>query len=210
MAVQRKSDPASRPYRMRARLEGIEETRQRIAAATFELHATIGPAKTTISAIADRAGVQRHTVYHHFPDLISLFQACTAHGIRVTKPPTAEGWRAIADPSARARHALGEVYPYYRQHARLIGNVVRDMPRIPGGIEGSREFLDIGESWFAALSEGWPASIAGTTAVEAALRHALDYGTWLSLTSQGLSDDQASDAMGSFISLMGARPPKDV
>jgi len=84
------------------------------------------------------------------------------------------------------------------------------MPRIPGGIEGSREFLDIGESWFAALNEDWPASIAGATAVEAALRHALDYGTWLSLTSQGLSDDQAAAAMGSFITLMGGRPPTDV
>jgi AcrR family transcriptional regulator len=204
MVVQRKSETARRPYRMRGRLEQIEETRARIARATFELHSTVGPAQTSISAIAERAGVQRHTVYHHFPDLISLFKACTEHGMKVTRPPDPETWRAIPDPSDRVRHALGELYPYYRRNARLLGNVIRDIPVVPGGIEGGRQFLDLNEAWFMALADGWPVDHERRPTIEAGIRHALDYGTWLSLTSQGLSDEAARDAMTSFVHLMEA------
>ena len=187
---------------MGGRLEKIEETRARIAQATFELHATIGPAKTSISAIAERAGVQRHTVYYHFPDMISLFKACTAHGLRVTGPPDPESWRAIAEPIDRVRTALGELYAYYTENARLMGNVIRDMPLIAGGIEGGQQFFELNEVWFQALLEGWPSSADGAEGLGVAIRHALDYGTWLSLTSQGMSNDQARDAMVSFIGVM--------
>ena len=96
MTVQRKSKAATqpRPYRMRDRLDRMEETRRRIAQATVELHSTLGPARTSISAIAERAGVQRHTVYYHFPNLVSLFKACTEHGLRMIAPPDPETWRA--------------------------------------------------------------------------------------------------------------------
>jgi AcrR family transcriptional regulator len=207
MAVQRKSETQRRPYRMRERLEQIGETRERIARATFELHSTLGPAHTSISAIAERAGVQRHTVYHHFPDLISLFKACTEHGLKVTRPPDPGTWRAIPDPSQRVRQALGELYPYYRRNARLLGNVIRDMPVVPGGIEGSRQFLDLNEDWFAALADGWPIDHERRPPLEAGIRHAMAYGTWLSLTSQGLSDEEARDAMTSFVQLMGRPEP---
>ena len=178
--------------------------RERIAKATYELHATIGPAQTTISAIAERAGVQRHTVYHHFPDLVTLFKACTAHGLSVTGPPDPETWRTIPDPATRVHAGLRELYGYYRRNARLMGNVYRDMPVIPEGIEGSQQFLDLNEAWFAALAEGWPADAAGRIRIEAALRHAMDYTTWHSLTTQGLSDDEAADAMTAFANLMAA------
>jgi AcrR family transcriptional regulator len=204
MAVQRKSATRRRPYRMRGRLEQIEETRRRIAQATVELHATLGPARTSISAIAERAGVQRHTVYYHFPDLISLFKACTEHGLRMIGPPDPETWRTIADPVQRVDHALGELYPLYRQNARLLGNVIRDMAALPELIEGSRQFLDLNEAWFKALADGWPDRSRNPT-FEAAIRHALDFGTWLSLTSQGLSDEEAVAAMTSFVQVMAGR-----
>lgn len=203
MAVQRKAETNRRPYRMRGRLEQIEETRRRIAHAAFELHSTLGPARTSISAIAERAGVQRHTVYHHFPDLISLFKACTEHGLRIIRPPDPETWREVPDPAQRVHQALGELYPFYRQNARLLGNVIRDMAFLPESIEGSREFLDLNEAWFAALADAWPIHARRPT-LEAGIRHALDYGTWLSLTSQGLSDGEARDAMTSFVNVMAA------
>ena len=127
MAEQKKSSgSAGVPDGPTAR--AADETRQRIAEAAFELHATVGPAQTSISAVAERAGVQRHTVYHHFPDLTSLFRACTEHGMVVTRTPEAAPWRAIEDPTDRLRHGLGELYAYYRANARLLGNVTRDMP----------------------------------------------------------------------------------
>src|ERR1700704_7085337 len=107
---------ASRTYRMERRREQLDAMSQRIAQAAFELHATVGPAQTSISAVAERAGVQRHTVYHHFPDMTSLMRACTDHGMRVTRTPEAGPWRAIEDPTARLRHGLGELYAYYQSN----------------------------------------------------------------------------------------------
>src|ERR1019366_10241244 len=101
-----------RTYRMGRRREQLDATRQRITEAAFDLHSTVGPAQTSISAVAERAGVQRHTVYHHFPDLTALFRACTEHGMRITRIPDADSWRAIEDPAARLRLALGELYAY--------------------------------------------------------------------------------------------------
>jgi AcrR family transcriptional regulator len=204
MAVQRKPTTRRRAYRMRGRLEQMEETRRRIAQATVELHSTLGPARTSISAIAERAGVQRHTVYYHFPDLISLFKACTEHGLRTIGPPDPETWRSIADPAARVDQALGELYPFYRQNTRLLGNVIRDMAVLPELIEGSRQFLDLNEAWFKALADSWPPNESRNPNLDAGIRHALDFGTWLSLTSQGLSDEEARAAMTSFVNVMAA------
>lgn len=202
MVVQRKTTATKRPYRMRDRLERIEETRRRIALAAVELHSTLGPARTSISAIAELAGVQRHTVYHHYPDLVSLFRACTEHGLRLIQPPDPETWRAVADPTERVRRALGELYPLYRQNARLLGNVIRDMAVLPELVEGTQQFLDVNEAWFAALAEGWPADLPNRSSLAAALRHALDFGTWVSLTREGMSDEDARDAMTSFVKVM--------
>lgn len=202
-----KRAPAKRPYRMANRLDQIAATRERIAKATFELHATIGPARTSISAIAERAGVQRHTVYHHFPDLVSLYEACTAHGLEVTHPPEAAAWRSIADPVDRVRHALGELYAYYRANARLMGNVVRDIPIIPFGIEGSHQYFELAASYRTALTEAWELDPGRVTGLQAAVRHALDFWTWQSLTTAGLTDAAAADAMASFVGVMAARSP---
>jgi AcrR family transcriptional regulator len=179
---------------MGRRRERLEATRQRIAEAAFELHATVGPAQTSVSAVAERAGVQRHTVYHHFPDLTSLFRACTEHGMRVTRTPEARRWRVIEDPIARLRHALRELYAYYRANARLLGNVVRDMPLL-GDASGSEAFIDRMTELFSALAEGWPGD-AGTQRLRmVAIGHAMAYETWRSLADKGLSDDEAGELM---------------
>ena len=139
---------------MGRRQEQLDSMRQRITEAAFELHAIVGPAQTSISAIAERAGVQRHTVYHHFPDMTSLMQACTAHGMRTTGIPDAASWVAIEDPIARLRHGLGELYAYDAANARLLGNVVRDLP-LMADIGGAEEFADHMTGLFYALAAGW-------------------------------------------------------
>ena len=182
---------------MGRRQERLEETRQRIAEAAFELHATVGPAQTSISAVAERAGVQRHTVYNHFPDMTALIRACTEHGMAVTGPPVAVPWAAIEDPTVRLRTGLGELYPYYRANARLLGNFTRDLPLV--GTGGSEAFLERMGELFGALAADWPGEAATQRLRMAAIGHAMAFETWRSLTQPGLSDGEAADLMVSLV-----------
>ena len=179
---------------MERRREQLDAMSQRIAEAAFELHSTVGPAQTSISAVAERAGVQRHTVYHHFPDLTSLMRACTKHGMEVTRTPEAASWRAILDPTERLRHGLGDLYAYYNANATLLGNVIRDMP-ILGDRAGAEEFIERMTELFGALAEVWSDDPAAQRLRMATIGHAMAYGTWRSLTDNGLSDTEAADLM---------------
>ena len=100
----------TRRYRKRLRAEQEQQTRQAITEAAVRLHGTLGPARTTVSAIAEEAGVQRATVYRHFPDEPSLFQACSGHYMAMHPPPDPTRWMEIADPAERLREALADVY----------------------------------------------------------------------------------------------------
>ena len=193
-----------RTYRMGRRREQLDAMSQRIAEAAFELHATVGPAQTSISAVAERAGVQRHTVYHHFPDMGALFRACTDHGMRVTRTPEAAPWRAIEDPTARLRHGLGELYAYYRANTRLLGNILRDMPFM-AVVGGSEAFVERMTELFSALAAGWPGNERAQRVRMAAIGHAMSYETWRSLTDNGLSDDEARALMLGLVVLAGDR-----
>lgn len=178
---------------------------QRIAEAAFELHATVGPAQTSISAVAERAGVQRHTVYHHFPDLTSLMRACTEHGMQVTRTPEAAPWQAIEEPTVRLRHGLGELYGYYGANARLLGNIVRDLP-LMGDVGGSEAFIDRMGALFSALAEGWPGDAAAQRLRMVAIGHAMAYETWRSLTEKSLSDAEAVDLMVGLVTTVVGDP----
>ena len=184
---EQKKPAGPRPYRMGRRREQLDATRRRIAEAAFELHATVGPAQTSVSAVAERAGVQRHTVYHHFPDLGSLFRACTEHGMQVTRTPEAAPWRAIEDPTVRLREALSELYAYYRANARLLGNIVRDA-QLMADVGGSEAFVNRMTGLFFALAGGWTGDAATQRLRMAAIGHAMAYETWRSLSEKGLSD----------------------
>jgi len=187
---------------MGRRQEQLDSMRQRITEAAFELHTIVGPAQTSISAVAERAGVQRHTVYHHFPDMTSLMQACTALGMRTTGIPDAASWVAIDDPTARVRHGLGELYAYYAANARLLGNVVRDLP-LMADIGGAEEFAEHMTGLFSALATGWTDTPATQRLRMAAIGHAMAFETWRSLTGNGLSDPEARELMVGFVSRVG-------
>ena len=107
------SPTRKRAYRKRRRAEQEEETRLRITEAAVDLHGSVGPARTTVSAIAERAGVQRATVYRHFPDEEALFAACSSHWAALNPPPDPAVWAEIADPDQRLRGALAELYSWY-------------------------------------------------------------------------------------------------
>src|SRR5688500_6862132 len=122
---------ATRKYEQKRRAEQQAETRQRIVEAMVALHREVGPARTTISAIAERAGVERLTVYRHFADEAAMFQACSAHFATEVAPPDPARWTGVAEPTERLRAALLAFYDYYRRGEVMHAHVFRDAPRLP-------------------------------------------------------------------------------
>lgn len=188
----------TRRYRQGRRRESVEATRRRITEAAVRLHGTIGPARTTISAIAEEAGVQRLTVYRHFPDADALFAACMRHYDALHPPPSPAGWRRVRDPDERLRLALGELYSYWETNGAMIGNLRRDLAAMPSFV--AEDFERMYGALTEALLEGRPGRAVRRRVLEAAVGHALAFETWRSLVrEQGLSREEAVDLMVGFV-----------
>ena len=188
-----------RPYRMRKRLEDVEETRQRIVEAAVELHGSVGPANTTYSSIAELAGVQRSTVYRHFPDDETLFGACTSHWFARHPWPSTESWRRESDPSRRIGLALRELYRYYADNDLMLSNAQRDVAIMPVFV-GQALAAQL-EHYAAVLLEAWPDPASRTR--QLAVRHALDLRTWHSLAEAGASPQEAAELMAQLVACEG-------
>src|SRR5215210_1108607 len=185
-----------RKYEMKRRAERMQETRRRIAEAAMELHQTVGPARTTVSAIAEKAGVQRHTYYAHFPELKDLYQACTAHHMERDPLPDPSRWVEISDPEERLRGALSEVYAYYGGNEALLTNVLRDTPLDPVLQENNVFLFRHWEAMRDTIADAFEASGERHEALLAAIALALDLQTWRTLVGQqGLDDNRAVEMM---------------
>jgi len=189
-----------RAYRKRRRAELESETRRRITESTIELHGTVGPAHTSISAIAQHAGVRRSTVYRHFPDELALLTACSSHWMRENPSPDLARWAEIDAPEARLRIALEELYAYYRRTERMMDNLHRDevtMPTVKRLFSGFREYLAVARD---SLMLGRGARGAVRRRVRAAIGHSLAFPTWRSLARlEGLDDAQAAELMCALV-----------
>lgn len=172
----------TRKYQLRKRADAMEDTRQRIIEATVALHGSVGPARTTVSAIAERAGVQRHTVYRHFPTEEALFAACTSHYWAAHPWPDVAGWERVAEPGERLVIALNELYAFYASIEPMMSNVLRDADQLEIARQALQSYLDTTDSIAGrlggAIGEGQPLTVA-------AVRHAVDFRTWQSLVSHG-------------------------
>jgi AcrR family transcriptional regulator len=187
----------ARKYVMKRRAERQKETRRRIVDATVELHRTIGPLRTTISAIAEKAGVQRHTYYAHFPELRDLYTACTGHYAADHPPPDPSLWAEVADHEERLRRALSEVYAYYGRHEEIFANVLRDAEVDALCAEFTDPvFQNWERTWKYAVAEGWDKEGERGKALLAAIGFALAFQTWRTLVrQQGLEEDRAVELM---------------
>lgn len=191
-----------RPYRQTQRAAQQEETRLRIVEAAMALHEELGPRDTTIAAVAERAGVQRLTVYRHFPDAGAMFQACSAHWLSLHPPPEPASWRGQARPKARARHAFRALYAYYRATASMWSRVYRDaedLAALRAPMAEVEEYLDgIGTD----LAAAWAAPAARARLLDAAVALATRFRTWETLARQGLDDEAMAEMMASCCAAM--------
>ena len=194
----------TRKYEQRRRAEQQEETRRRIVVAAVDLHGAVGPARTSLSAVAERAGVQRNTLYRYFPDERSLLDACSAHYAAAYPMPAADDWTAIADPLERTRHGLGELYAFWSDNQQMVGHVLRDAETEPM----VREVSDLGfggplVAIRSALLDAW----SDEPEVVAAVDLALGFRTWQSLARSGLGSAAAADLMADLVAAAARRTP---
>jgi AcrR family transcriptional regulator len=201
----------ARKYELKRRLERQNETRQRIVEAVVALHEEVGPVGTTISAIAERAGVERLTVYRHFSDELSLFQACSSHFRSLHPLPQIEPLLLIEDPERRLRAGLSELYTRHAKTEAMTDHVLRDARRIPA-------LAQVLQSWYGylralrdVLVDGWALGGEQQRLMEAWIGHALEFSTWQSLVRrQGLSNDEAIERLVGAAVQMAAEPEENV
>jgi AcrR family transcriptional regulator len=190
---------ATRKYTKKRRAEQESATRLRIVEAVCELHGEIGPARTTITAIAERAGVERLTVYRHFADEGEIFAACGAHLQARNPPPDPAAWAGIKEPAERLRAALLAFYDYYRRAEPHLAKAQRDAAVLPALAAVLAPFDRFVEEVREDLQARWPASDGARVRLAAAIGHALRLETWRSLAHvEGLDDAAAADLMVDF------------
>ena len=190
---------ATRKYTQKRRAQQQSETRQRIVEAVYALHGEIGPARTTITAIAERAGVERLTVYRHFADEGEIFAACNTHFLDEAPPPHPAAWAGVTEPAARLRAALLTFYSYYRRTEAMLGKALRDsegLPALAAVLDPWNRFVEtVGDE----LQAAWAPGDDTRPRLTAAIGHALRFDTWRSLARlEGLDDAAAADLMVSL------------
>lgn len=190
----------TRTYQKKKRAEREAETRQRIVEATVALHTSVGPARTTISAIADKAGVQRHTVYSHFPEEDALFVACTRHWALLHPFPPAEAWEAAADPLERLAHVLRDVWAWYADVESDLELFLRDAELVPAVRADMTRYAER----LTRAADRLAADLGGSSTVRAAVGHALAFETWRSLVRrEGLTTTGAVEVMLALVDRVG-------
>jgi len=190
----------SRPYNQSRRAERTAETRRRIVQAAVDLHGTIGPARTSLSMIAERAGVQRHTLYAHFPDERAMAMACSGHEFERDPPPAAEAWRAHAPGPDRLRAGIAAIHQWYARNPRLLACVLRDA-------EHHAVTREVSELRFGPVVGGWHAVLGeGLAPAQRAMLHLmLGFPAWRALAQEAGLD--AGEAVALAVRAIAAAAP---
>jgi len=165
-----------REYKMVRRKEKVDETRRRIARATYELHSTVGPALATVAMIAEQAGLPRQTVYRNFGSQLDLFRSCIAFGLELNPLPDPGTWASIADPEERLQVGLGELYAWFEATEPVMTNSIRDFGAVQESAEAMQPVGEVFQRVHEVLCTGWRAPRA-----PALLSLAVDFSTWKKL-----------------------------
>ena len=180
----------ARKYTKSKRADQQEQTRARIVRATVALHEQLGPANTSIKAVAEKAGVQRLTVYRHFPDEESLFQACSSAYFKENPPPDISLWADITDAAKRSHTAISAFNQYYRRTAGMWKSVYRDIDKLETLQRPMAEFASYLHMVCDDLLTVWKLKGAKKKRCLITLRHCMQFTTWKSLMEENLEDKQ--------------------
>jgi AcrR family transcriptional regulator len=188
-----------RKYELRKRAEDMARTHLRITEAAIELHGTLGPSRTTMSAVAERAHVERRTLYRHFPTEADLFAACSSHYFAANPWPDLGGWRAIRDPQQRLERALDELYAYYERTEPMLSNVLRDAELVDFARDAVAPLHAYLEEAADVLPAGRRVRGRRRELVRGAVRHALAFSTWRSLARNGIGRSDAAKLTAALV-----------
>ena len=197
--MSRESSPPKRRYELKQRAQDMAATHLRITEAAIELHGSVGPARTTLTAVAERAGVERRTLYRHFPNEADLFAACSAHYFAANPWPDLAKWRAIRDPQQRLTRALDELYAYYERTEPMLGSVLRDAEVV----EFARDAVAPLQAYLDEAAEVLMAGRGRRRLVAGALRHAVAFSTWRSLAGNGIRRPDAVRLVTALVDAAG-------
>jgi AcrR family transcriptional regulator len=188
-----------RKYELKKRADEMAETHLRITEAAIELHGSVGPARTTMSAVAKRAGVERRTLYRHFPTEAALFAACSSHYFAANPWPELGSWRAIRDPQQRLEQALDELYAFYERTEPMFSNVLRDAALVDFARDAVAPLQAYLDEAAGVLTSGRAVRGRRRQLLAGAVRHALAFSTWRSLTSNGLGRSDSVRLMTALV-----------
>lgn len=189
-----------RKYTKTLRAEKQDETRNRIVEALVALHEELGAAKTSVKAVAEKAGVQRLTVYRHFPDEASMFEACTSHYLGLHPPPSIADWENTEDPEARSHQGLLAFYKYYSQTHKMWSSGYRDVQQFEALEKPMNQFEAYLDQVCDDLVKAWKKTHKQKKLLQITLRHALRFSTWQSLQTAGLSDEKKTELVKTWLS----------
>jgi AcrR family transcriptional regulator len=190
---------AKRKYELKKRAAEMAQTHQRITDAAIELHGTVGPSRTTMSAVAKRAGVERRTLYRHFPTEAELFAACSSDYFTANPWPDVDDWRAIRDPQQRLERALDELYAYYERTEPMFSNVLRDAELVDFARDAVAPLNAYLEEAADALLIGRKVRGRRRELLRGAVRHAIAFSTWRSLSANGVGRPDAAKLMTALV-----------
>jgi len=204
--MSRESRP-KRKYELKQRAAGMADTHRRITEAAIELHGTIGPARTTLSAVAQRAGVERRTLYRHFPSEADLFEACSKHYFTAHPFPDLHHWRAIRDPRQRLGHALDELYAYYERTGPMLANALRDAELLDHARDAVAPLDAYLDQAAETLIRGRRARGRRRHLLHTALRHGIAFSTWRSLSTGSIARAEAVTLITAFVEAADVSAP---
>lgn len=196
-------DESQRSYRMDRRSENIDDTRLRIVEATVELHGTVGPAATTVMGIAHKASVTRATVYRHFPDELSLMDACSMHWLGQQVRPRPDAWAEIVGAEERLRAGLADLYRFYRKGESMLTLIYRDLAYLPK--EHQLELQQKDDHCRDVLLAAFPKLGKREHQLRAVVGHAVSFWTWQSLCINNQLSNKAAVGLMVDLTMNSAR-----
>jgi AcrR family transcriptional regulator len=189
----------ARAYNKTKRASKEEETRQRILGGAFELYCSVGPAATTISAVAAKASVQRLTVYRHFPNEADLLCGVIERWADENPMPGPQDWRTDIDAENWPIAILSMLYSYYSETSVLWPGILSDRTKLPELDRLMGQYDQQLETLKADILRHLPEARQRSALCQSVVSHAVQFTTWHSLSASGLDTAEIAALMEDWV-----------